>query len=163
MMNKRPETKNYDLSSLKGILCGAAPLATELQNEVSRDFKVDIKQGWGMTEVTCGSILQIEPAYDGNVGKLIPNTECKLIDDNGKECGQDEPGEMYIRAPNVCLRYWKNEKETKETLSSDGWLKTGDVAVFNKDKIFWIVDRKKEVRRTSPESPRRSLTDSCNS
>ena len=149
MMNKRPETKNYDLSSLKGILCGAAPLAKELQNEVSRDFKVDIKQGWGMTEVTCGSILQIEPAYDGNIGKLIPNTECKLIDDNGKECGQDEPGEMYIRAPNVCLRYWKNEKETKETLSPDGWLKTGDVAVFNKDNIFWIVDRKKEVRKTN--------------
>lgn len=145
MMNKRPETKNYDLSSLKGILCGAAPLAKELQNEVSRDFKVDIKQGWGMTEVTCGSILQVEPAYDGNVGKLIPNTECKLIDDDGKECGQDQPGEMYIRAPNVCLRYWKNETATKESLSPDGWLKTGDVAVFNKDKIFWIVDRKKEV------------------
>ena len=145
MMNKRPETKNYDLSSLKGILCGAAPLAKELQNEVSRDFKVDIKQGWGMTEVTCGSILQIEPAFDGNVGKLIPNTECKLVDDEGKECEFGEPGEMFIRAPNVCLRYWKNETATKESISPDGWLKTGDVAVVNKDNIFWIVDRKKEV------------------
>ena len=145
MMNKRPETKNYDLSSLKSILCGAAPLAKELQNAVQRDFNVDIKQGWGMTEVTCGSILQITASTDGNVGKLLPNTECKLIDDDGKEVGFNMPGEMYIRAPNVCLRYWKNEAATRDTLSQDGWLQTGDVAVVNKDQIFWIVDRKKEV------------------
>ena len=145
MMNKRPETKNYDLRSVKGILCGAAPLAKELQNTIQRDFNVDIKQGWGMTEVTCGSILQIEPANDGNVGKLIPNTECKLMDDDGKEVGFDTPGEMFIRAPNVCLRYWKNEAATRDSISHDGWLKTGDVAVVNKDKLFWIVDRKKEV------------------
>lgn len=145
MMNKRPETKNYDLSSLEGILCGAAPLAKELQNAVSREFNVHIKQGWGMTEVTCGSILQIEPADDGNVGKLLPNTECKMIDDDGREVGFDTPGEMFIRAPNVCLRYWKNEAATKEAIDDGGWLKTGDVAVVNKDKMFWIVDRKKEV------------------
>jgi 4-coumarate--CoA ligase len=145
MMNKRPETKNYDLSSLQGILCGAAPLAKDLQNAVSREFNVFIKQGWGMTEVTCGSILQIEESDNGNVGKLIPNTECKLLDDDGNEVGYDTPGEMYIRAPNTCLRYWKNEAATRETLSNDGWLKTGDVAVVNKEGVFWIVDRKKEV------------------
>ena len=120
-------------------------MAKELQNSVARDFNVNIKQGWGMTEVTCGSILQIEPADDGNVGKLIPNTECKLVDDDGKEIGFDTPGEIYIRAPNVCLRYWKNEAATREALSDDGWLKTGDVAIVNKDGLFWIVDRKKEV------------------
>lgn len=152
MMNKRPETKNYDLSTVKGILCGAAPLAKELQNEVQRDFNLDIKQGWGMTEVTCGSILQVEAATDGNVGKLIPNTECKLIDDDGKECGINQPGEMYIRAPNVCLRYWKNEQATKESIDSEGWLKTGDVAVVNKDGVFWIVDRKKEVKTAHTSS-----------
>jgi 4-coumarate--CoA ligase len=145
MMNKRPETKNHDLSSLQGILCGAAPLAKDLQNAVSREFNVFIKQGWGMTEVTCGSILQIEESDNGNVGKLIPNTECKLLDDDGNEVGYDTPGEMYIRAPNTCLRYWKNEAATRETLSNDGWLKTGDVAVVNKEGVFWIVDRKKEV------------------
>lgn len=65
MMNKRPETARYDLRSVKGILCGAAPLAKELQNAVQRDFNLTIKQGWGMTEVTCGSILQIEANTDG--------------------------------------------------------------------------------------------------
>ena len=144
-MNKRPETKEYDLSSLRGVLCGAAPLKKDLQNAVAREFNVDIKQGWGMTEVTCGSILQLEASDDGNVGMLLPNHECKLVDDDGKEVGYDTPGELYIRAPNVCLRYWKNETATRETLDSDGWLKSGDVAVVNKDHLFWIVDRKKEV------------------
>ena len=153
MMKKRPETKDYDLSSLKGVLCGAAPLRKELQNAVANEFNVHIKQGWGMTEVTCGSLLQIDPADDGNVGKLIPNTECRLVDDDGKEVGFGEPGEMYIRAPNVCLRYWRNEAATKETLSDDGWLKTGDVAVVNKERQFWIVDRKKEVSSGMPNPP----------
>ena len=98
-----------------------------------------------MTEVTCGSILQVEPSDNGNVGKLIPNTECKLLDDNGKEVGYNTPGEIHIRAPNVCLRYWKNQKATSETLTADGWLATGDVAVVNEAHDFWIVDRKKEV------------------
>ena len=83
------------------------------------------------------------------MGKLIPNHECKLVGDDGKEVGYDTPGELYIRAPNVCLRYWKNEAATKDTLTSDGWLATGDVAVVNKDHLFWIVDRKKEVRFTT--------------
>lgn len=145
MLSKRPETAKYDLSSLQSLLCGAAPLGKELQNEVARRFNVTVKQGWGMTEVTCGSILQDEPSDDGNVGKLIPNTECKLCDDDGNEVAAGQPGEMYIRAPNVCLRYWKNEAATRDSLSPDGWLRTGDVAIVNNEGSFWIVDRKKEL------------------
>lgn len=145
MLAKRPETANYDLSSLRDILCGAAPLGKELQNEVARRFGVSVKQGWGMTEVTCGSIIQEKPSLDGNVGKLIPNTECKLCDDDGNEVAVGQPGEMYIRAPNVCLRYWDNEAATREALSPDGWLKTGDVALASAEGHFWIVDRKKEL------------------
>ncbi|KAK3116454.1 hypothetical protein LTR53_003180 [Teratosphaeriaceae sp. CCFEE 6253] len=145
MLAKRPETADYDLSSLRGMLCGAAPLSKELQNLVSRRFDVEIKQGWGMTEVTCGSIMQRASADSGTVGELIPNTECKLLDDEGGEVGYDTPGEMFIRAPNVCLGYFKNEAATRETLSPDGWLRTGDVAVVNRKGLFWIVDRKKEL------------------
>jgi len=145
MLAKRPETAGYDLTSLRGILCGAAPMSKELQNTISRQFNVEVKQGWGMTELTCGSIMQMEPADTGTVGKLLPNTECKLLDDEGNEVGYDTPGEMVIRAPNVCLGYFENEAATRDTLSSDGWLKTGDVGVVNKEGLFWIVDRKKEV------------------
>jgi len=149
MLSKRPETSNYDLSSIRGMLCGAAPLGKELQNEVARRFNVEIKQGWGMTEVTCGSILQEVSSEDGSVGKLLPNTECKLLDDDGNEVSTGRPGELCIRAPNVCLRYWKNEAATKDTITPDGWLRTGDVAVVNKDGLFWIVDRKKELIKVS--------------
>jgi acyl-CoA synthetase (AMP-forming)/AMP-acid ligase II len=69
-----------------------------------------------------------------------------LVDDNGKEVEAGQAGEMYVRGPQVCLGYWRNPHETKETLDADGWLKTGDVAVV-KDDWFWIVDRKKVRRR----------------
>jgi 4-coumarate--CoA ligase len=68
--------------------------------------------------------------------------ELKLVDDDEKEVGPGQPGEIIIRGPNVCLGYWKNDAATKECLTKDGWLKTGDVAVY-KDEKFWIVDRKK--------------------
>jgi 4-coumarate--CoA ligase len=74
--------------------------------------------------------------------------ECLLLDDEGKEVAAGEPGEIFVRGPNVCLGYWKNEEATKESLSPDGWLKTGDVAVVDKEGRYWIVDRKK-VRNSS--------------
>jgi long-subunit acyl-CoA synthetase (AMP-forming) len=145
MLSKRPETNNYDLSSVKYILCGAAPLSKELQNDVSRRFNVQINQGWGMTEVTCGGFYVPGGVNDdsGSVGQLFPNAECMLLDDDGKEAKAGEPGEIYIRGPQVCLRYWKNEVATKESISEDRWLKTGDVAICDKRGYFWIVDRKK--------------------
>lgn len=151
MLSKRPETKKYDLSSLKYVLCGAAPLSKELQNDVSRRFNVQINQGWGMTEVTCGALHVPGGVNDdsGSVGQLDPNTECMLLDDDGKEVKEGEPGEIYIRGPQVCLRYWKNEEATKDSISEDGWLKTGDVAICNKEGFFWIVDRKKVLLSAS--------------
>jgi 4-coumarate--CoA ligase len=145
MLSKRPETAKYDLSSVKGMSCGGAPLGKELQNEVARRFNVEIKQGWGMTEVTCGSIIQEVASDDGNVGRLMPNTECKLCDDDGNEVATGQRGELYIRAPNVCLRYWRNEAATRESIDPEGWLRTGDLAVVNEEGLFWIVDRKKEL------------------
>lgn len=78
----------------------------------------------------------------GSVGMLMPNTELMLLDDDGKEVAEGQPGEIFCRGPEVCMGYWKNERATTESLSPDGWLKTGDVAVMKKD-WFWIVDRKK--------------------
>ncbi|CAG8951394.1 hypothetical protein HYFRA_00007307 [Hymenoscyphus fraxineus] len=147
MLSKRPETVKYDLSSVTDVLCGAAPLSKNLQNDVSRRFKMQINQGWGMTEVTCGAIGVVGGVNDdsGSVGQLLANTECKLLDDDGREVKLGEPGEMYIRGPQVCLRYWKNEVATKESISEDRWLRTGDVAVCDERGYFWIVDRKKEL------------------
>lgn len=145
MLSKRPETARYDLSSIKEVLCGAAPLSRDLQNECQRRFNIQINQGWGMTEVTCGALIVPGGIKDesGSVGRLIPDCQCKLIDDEGKEVGVGQPGELCVRGPNVCLGYWRNDAATKEALDQNGWLKTGDIAVCNDEGNFWIVDRKK--------------------
>ncbi|EXJ84529.1 hypothetical protein A1O3_05198 [Capronia epimyces CBS 606.96] len=147
MLSKRPETAKYDISSLKHLLCGAAPLSGELQNEVSRRFNVVISQGWGMTETTCGGIMVPGMMEDrtGSIGYLLANTEAKLINDDGKEVtSQGEPGELWVRGPQMLLGYWRNEQATKESKTEDGWFNTGDVAICREDK-WWIVDRKKEL------------------
>lgn len=145
MLGRRPETANYNLSSLKYILCGAAPLSRELQNEIASRFNVQINQAWGMTEVTCGGIMVPGGVSDdtGSVGLLMPNCHGKLLDDNGKEAKTGEPGELYVRGPNVCLGYWRNDQATADSLDADGWLKTGDIAIVDERQMFYIVDRKK--------------------
>jgi long-subunit acyl-CoA synthetase (AMP-forming) len=145
MLGRRPETANYNLSSLKYILCGAAPLSRELQNEIASRFNVQINQAWGMTEVTCAGTMVPGGVSDdtGSVGLLMPNCHGKLLDDNGKEAKTGEPGELYVRGPNVCLGYWRNDQATADSLDADGWLKTGDIAVVDERQMFYIVDRKK--------------------
>lgn len=146
MLDKRTETPQYDLSSIRSILCGAAPLSKELQNAIQRRFNINVVQGWGMTEVTCGAIHVPGGRYDesGSVGLLDPNCEAQLMGEDGKPVGPDEPGELHVRGPNVCLGYWRNDKATEEAIQGDGWLKTGDIMVV-KDCRFWVVDRKKEL------------------
>lgn len=145
LMSKHPATANYDLSSITKILSGAAPLSQSLQNECTQRFKMGVGQGWGMTEVTCVGL--VAPAGSemntGSVGMLVPNCEIKLIDENGKEVGMGERGEIYIKGPNVSPGYWKNEKATGETMLEGGWLRSGDVAVVDERGWFYIVDRLK--------------------
>jgi 4-coumarate--CoA ligase len=68
-----------------------------------------------------------------------------LLDEEGKEVEVGQPGEIFVRGPNICLGYWRNEEATKESLDKHGWLKTGDIAVVNKEGYYWIVDRKKVI------------------
>ncbi|KAL4868294.1 hypothetical protein BDV12DRAFT_185981 [Aspergillus spectabilis] len=146
MLDKRPETSRYDLSSVKNILCGAAPLSPDLQNRIQSRFQINVVQRWGMTEVTCGAIHVPGGLYDksGSVGLLDPNCDAKLLDEDGNPVTPGEAGELYVRGPNICLGYWRNEEATKASLDSDGWLQTGDIIIV-RDDWFWVVDRKKEL------------------
>ncbi|KAK5003756.1 hypothetical protein LTR28_009779, partial [Elasticomyces elasticus] len=147
MLAKRPETQSYDLGSLVNILCGAAPLSKELQNEVSARCGLKVVQTWGMTEVTC-SCLHVPGGIDdrsGSVGHIDPNSEMKLLSDEGVEVGAGERGEIHVRGPNVCLGYWRNEAATRDSFDAEGFLRTGDVAVRDERGWYWIVDRKKEL------------------
>ncbi|KAL8799737.1 MAG: hypothetical protein Q9182_005680 [Xanthomendoza sp. 2 TL-2023] len=144
LLAKRPETSKYDLKSLRDITCGAAPLSAELEHEVSRMLNVPIHQGWGMTEATCGgsSTLATGHTSAGSVGVLYPNLQGRLVADDGQEVGEGEPGELWLSGPTISLGYWKNDKATKDTITHEGWLKTGDVAVLRDERLY-IVDRKK--------------------
>lgn len=145
LLSKHPATAKYDLSSVRRITCGAAPLSQSLQSECATRFKTTVRQAWGMTEVTCMGLLVPNGMKDetGSVGMLLPNSQVKLLDENGKEVATGERGEICIRGPNVTPGYWKNEKATRETILEGGWLKTGDVAVSDERGWFWIVDRLK--------------------
>jgi 4-coumarate--CoA ligase len=99
-----------------------------------------------MTEITC-SAMGWNPAdhSDSNsVGELNANCEAKIVDDEGREVvRRGERGEIWIRAPNVMKGYWRRPEATRETMTADGWLKTGDVAYVDRNGRFFIVDRKK--------------------
>ena len=84
----------------------------------------------------------------GSVGELLANCEAKVVDlETGLvDLPANTPGELYIRAPNVCKGYYNNPQATAETFTADGWLKTGDIGYYNGAGKFYIVDRKKAGR-----------------
>lgn len=109
-LTKRPEVKNYDLSSVEAAMVGAAPLDPATVKDFNRLFggKVTLKQGWGMTEITC-SACGWDPrnSSEGHkVGELNANIEAMLVDDNEKEVNVGERGELWVRGPNVMRGYW---------------------------------------------------------
>lgn len=145
MLRKRPETSKYDLSSLRSIVCGAAPLSGELQDSCANHYNVSVNQGWGMTEVTCagtGFPAGVQ-GLAGSIGMLLPNCEARIVDETGNEVKAHEKGEMYIRGPNISLGYWRNQEATAKSMLPGGWLRTGDVAVHDEEGRLWIVDRLK--------------------
>jgi 4-coumarate--CoA ligase len=81
-----------------------------------------------------------------SVGELNANCEARLVDEEGKDVPQGERGEIWVRGPNVMKGYWRKPQATEETLTPDGWLKTGDIAYIDEKSRFYIVDRKKASR-----------------
>ncbi|KAK2748046.1 hypothetical protein FQN55_004595 [Onygenales sp. PD_40] len=148
---KHPIVKKYDLSSILAVGCGAAPLGREVSEELESLFpagKLNVRQGWGMTETTC-SILGWDPNHTGtsaSVGELNPNCEARIMaSDGATELGRNERGEIWVRGPNIMKGYWNRPDATKETVTEDGWLKTGDIGYVDDTGKFYIVDRIKEL------------------
>ncbi|MGR5365312.1 long-chain-fatty-acid--CoA ligase FadD [Photobacterium damselae] len=104
-------------------------------------------EGYGLTE--CSPLVAAYPydltQYNGSIGLPVPSTEVRLIDDEGNEVGMDGTGELQVRGPQVMKGYWQRPEASKEVLTDDGWLSTGDIVRFDDDGFMHIVDRKKDM------------------
>lgn len=143
--------RKYDLSCIKTIWTGAAPLAKEIALVIQEQHPTwRILQGYGLTE-TCTLVTSSAPhdQWLGSSGSLLPGMTARLVDVDGREVTQrDTPGELYIYSISNALGYFNNEVATRESFP-DGWMRTGDEAMFRRgpnghDHIF-IVDRIKEL------------------
>lgn len=153
LLGKHPAVDKYDLSSLRMMNSGAAPLTQELVEAVYSRIKVGIKQGYGLSETsptTHSQRWEDWREHIGSVGRLMPNMEAKYMtmpEDGSepREVATGEVGELYLRGPNVFLGYHQNPEATKECLSADGWFRTGDVGYQDSEGNFFITDRVKEL------------------
>lgn len=148
-LSKHPVIDNYDLSSLKTIFSGAAPLDEHLTRACMTRLGCDVRQGYGMTEtspVTHSSPADPSQVRFGSVGVPAPNTECKIVDlETGAPLGTNKEGEVCVRGPQVMRGYLNNPDATAATIDSDGWLHTGDIGYVDDGGHFFIVDRAKEL------------------
>ncbi len=146
---RHPAVAEADLSTLRFLNSGAAPLAPELIGEVEERVGCMVGQGYGMTElspVTHAIPLDPERNRVGTVGPALPLTECRVVDpESGEDVPPGERGELWIRGPQVMKGYLNNEEATAATIDADGWLRTGDVAVVDEAGYYAIVDRLKEL------------------
>ena len=138
----------YDLSNLHEIASGGAPLAKEVGEAVAKRFKLSgIRQGYGLTETT--SAIIITPEGDdkaGAAGKVVPFFRAKIVDlDTGKILGCNQRGELYVKGPMIMTGYINNPEATNALIDKDGWLRTGDIAYYDEDGHFFIVDRLKSL------------------
>jgi 4-coumarate--CoA ligase len=152
---KHPIVDQFDISSVHTVFSGAAPLDGETAEIAGRRIHARMMQGYGMSELSPVSHAMPYTRDDipvSSVGTLLPNEECKLIDtETGAEItelggdGTTPPGELWIKGPNVMLGYLNQPEATAETVDADGFLHTGDVAVYHEGGYFSIVDRVKEL------------------
>ncbi|MGB5864192.1 MAG: AMP-binding protein [Sulfitobacter sp.] len=144
---KHPVLDKYDLSSIEQVFSGAAPLGAEISDAVSKRLDCICLQGFGMTELSPVShTTPVTNPKSGSSGVAVPNTLCRVVDvESGEDLPVGKEGELWIKGPQVMKGYLNNEKATAETLTADGWLKTGDIAYIDADGYMFIVDRLKEL------------------
>jgi len=150
-----PELRNYDVSSLRWILYGAAPMPAELLKQALKALGCDFFQGYGMTEAA--PMLTLLPPKDHHTegpekltrrllscGREIIGPEVRVVNEAGQDVKPGEVGEVIARGPNIMKGYWKKEEETRKALR-DGWYYTGDMGTVDDEAYIFLVDRKKDM------------------
>jgi acyl-CoA synthetase (AMP-forming)/AMP-acid ligase II len=145
---KHPAVDRFDVSSLRWVGCGAAPLGAELQQACARRLGRPVLQGYGMTELT--ALIAIcpmdRPTPPGSVGLLVPGVRARVVDlATGVDLGPGETGELLLRGPALMAGYSDDPAATAATVDAQGWLHTGDIARIEPDGALYITDRVKEL------------------
>lgn len=154
--------RKYGIKSIKACISGSAPLPVEVQESFEKLTKGHLVEGYGLTEAS--PVTHANPLGEhrkiGTIGIPLPSTEAKIVDlkHRTKEVKVGQIGELAVRGPQVMMGYWKDTKATKEVLTEDGWLLTGDVAQMDDESYFRIVARKADMwypaRPAIPAFPR---------
>ncbi|MGH1467934.1 MAG: AMP-binding protein [Bdellovibrionales bacterium] len=139
--------KSVDFSDLKLSVAGGMALQQDVATRWEAQTKTPLIEAYGLTETSPGaSANPIDgTGYIGTIGIPLPSTEIKLVDDDGNTAKDGERGEIYIKGPQVMKGYWNNPEETSSMLTSDGWVRTGDIAIITEHGYFKIIDRKKDM------------------
>jgi len=145
-----PDLSTYDLSSLRLAVTGAAPITTQMIIAMRETLGFEnVVTGYGLTEAH-GIATMCRHDDDPETiaktsGRAIPGVAVRLIDDDGKEVGIGEPGEVLVRGYNIMKGYLDNPEATAEAIDQEGWLHTGDIAVSDENGNLAITDRKKDM------------------
>jgi len=145
-----PKVETYDLRSIKACLSGSAAMPVEIQTRFNDLTGGRLIEGFGMTELS--PVSHANPlmgvSKKGSVGIPLPNTDAKIVDLETGEAipiGSEATGELWVTGPQVMKGYWNKPEETAQTITPDGWLRTGDIARTDSDGYFYIVDRLKDM------------------
>ncbi len=143
---KRLVLKYYFFRKVRFAISGAAPLSDETLDKFNERIGAPLMQGYGLTEtspVVSSNSLQFK--RKGSVGKAFPGISVKIIDEKENVLPAGGEGEICIKGPNIMQGYYKQEQETKDVFTKDGWFKTGDVGLIDKDGYIFIKDRIKDM------------------
>lgn len=146
VMCRMPKADEYDLSSIRFFVTGAAPITEDIYLETQRVLKRPLVNGYGLTEATCASAGgdPRDPIRWNSVGSPLSYTSIRIVDEEGRDVPYGEVGEILIAGPTVMKGYYKDPAGTAEVLR-DGWLHTGDLGQFDADGYLYIVGRVKDM------------------
>lgn len=143
---RHKDFSSIDFSSMKFCGAGGMAMTSSVSEEWAKATGTVIHEGYGLTE--CSPVVSVNiPGMEraGTVGRVVPETETRVVNDEGNEVATGERGELWIRGPQVMQGYWQQEAETAAALTHDGWFKSGDYVEISEDGFISIVDRKKDM------------------
>ena len=145
-MLSHPEFDNVDWSTMRWVICGAAPLPVELAEEFEKRTGARVLEGYGLTETSPAAALtrMSDPRKPGSTGRAVPNVQIRAVDDQGNDVPTGEPGEIIIKGPNIMKGYYRMPEATDAAIK-DGWFYSGDIGHLDDEGFVYITERKKDL------------------